>query len=1265
MPTINTITDTTKFKTWIETINYIIAALRPATHTTSGLLTSEDKIKLDSIESGADRVDIDNVTVSVNNSNSTILLEGNTGKSHILNFVPGNGVNITSSETQSGTSKKYNVSISSSSYSQATGSTETESGSLGLVQAPAGVSERMLFADMSWRTAESSVVSDSDYPISSRAVNDALNEYARKNHASSESTYGLGTEYTFGHVKLIDNSSDALDVSSGVAVTPKALYNVEQTAQRAEQQANQNHAEISELQNKIVGAYRYAGTVSSYDDLLDISASVGDVYNVSTTLGNDGPNYAWNGMSWDNLGGLLSIDTQPVQGSNNAITSGSVYNEISKLAPKNHASSETIYGLGNSENYGHLKLTDNIDDSYKMNDGYAVSPSVTYQLWQYEQQTRDMVIESGNYHIFNSADEAYLPDAYHDENAVLSVPSKIAFAEVNTLVSEITQRVENIELNYANTKGDEFTGNVKFSAGTRENIVSLNASESIIYINPDLSNNFSLDCVKNEYEIDIQDIDDYSATFTLVIRGGENITFIWPDTVRWSNNMEPYLSSNIDILKFYTIDGGENWYVTHELSNSTTFLNIYGIITENDGYLYRLTDKMISKWKMPLSNETVMSSVSDGQGNYYILTKIESDSTTKHIYKYNGLDFQMYKSVYHTSDVMHKLYYHDSLYGIESQKIYKISDDSVDLSYTTEYKSSNILDFIIYNDIPYVIVYRSDVKSISVLYGTSDSQEISNEISKSIVNVQSENNIHFCILNNSLFVLYDSGMLIIDTNNNVTTYAFSCNDIISFVNDTMLSYFNNGIGTISVSDTGIDIHDWKYIGENYNVSDIKTTHLGLVISGNYGAKYPEFVNDSDGTRKEKLFNFSIVRIPYSQEVTEKRTLENSLDMSKIRYYTTDENKVCYDVNMKIPYDFVKIIPEHTVISSCDIIIVDNCKFGYIKLDFDENSNVYPTVTVPLTNSALSMGTSMRNIEDSVMKTTDVKYVIDCHTPSVDQNFVMCCDNGYIIDNLSGTYIHGDTKTTKIENTQNDSFVSGFCFMQQTDNSIEKIVYAITKTGYLTSYNFELKTWTDAIETKLSDDEKIDECYIMTTQDNNIILYGIKNNQLIKCTYIDESNIWKQEYTLYDFSKHSDNIQYLSHAIMDNNIIMVIQDVNTNTCIAINIDTMTNTCEQIILPVKLYGLISGMEVVDSYCYMTTTDGKILSYDMSYGCRIVFDTYRLYEFSGFMKTYDNNMNTLYAVTTNGVSFMLNIDTEIWEMKENFYIGSGKYFSAQSIN
>ena len=387
-------------------------------------------------------------------------------------------------------------------------------------------------------------------------------------------------------------------------------------------------------------------------------------------------------------------------------------------------------------------------------------------------------------------------------------------------------------------------------------------------------------------------------------------------------------------------------------------------------------------------------------------------------------------------------------------------------------------------------------------------------------------------------------------------------------------------------------------------------------------------------------------------------------MSKIRYYTTDENKVCYDVNMKIPYDFVKIIPEHTVISSCDIIIVDNCKFGYIKLDFDENSNVYPTVTVPLTNSALSMGTSMRNIEDSVMKTTDVKYVIDCHTPSVDQNFVMCCDNGYIIDNLSGTYIHGDTKTTKIENTQNDSFVSGFCFMQQTDNSIEKIVYAITKTGYLTSYNFELKTWTDAIETKLSDDEKIDECYIMTTQDNNIILYGIKNNQLIKCTYIDESNIWKQEYTLYDFSKHSDNIQYLSHAIMDNNIIMVIQDVNTNTCIAINIDTMTNTCEQIILPVKLYGLISGMEVVDSYCYMTTTDGKILSYDMSYGCRIVFDTYRLYEFSGFMKTYDNNMNTLYAVTTNGVSFMLNIDTEIWEMKENFYIGSGKYFSAQSI-
>ena len=69
--------------------------------------------------------------------------------------------------------------------------------------------------------------------------------------------------------------------------------------------------------------FRYAGQVDSIDDL-PADAAPGDVYDVRDS----GANYVWTGTQWDNLGGILSVDSVPTQGSTNPVASGGVYDAI-------------------------------------------------------------------------------------------------------------------------------------------------------------------------------------------------------------------------------------------------------------------------------------------------------------------------------------------------------------------------------------------------------------------------------------------------------------------------------------------------------------------------------------------------------------------------------------------------------------------------------------------------------------------------------------------------------------------------------------------------------------------------------------------------------------------------------------------------------------------------------------------------------------------------------------------------------------------------
>ena len=59
----------------------------------------------------------------------------------------------------------------------------------------------------------------------------------------------------------------------------------------------------TEVDNKVSSVYKYKGSVATYQDLPSSGQVVGDVYNVES----DGSNYAWNGTTWDKLGGDIDL----------------------------------------------------------------------------------------------------------------------------------------------------------------------------------------------------------------------------------------------------------------------------------------------------------------------------------------------------------------------------------------------------------------------------------------------------------------------------------------------------------------------------------------------------------------------------------------------------------------------------------------------------------------------------------------------------------------------------------------------------------------------------------------------------------------------------------------------------------------------------------------------------------------------------------------------------------------------------------------------
>lgn len=84
-----------------------------------------------------------------------------------------------------------------------------------------------------------------------KALKDGLATKAPTNHASSATTYGIGTGTNYGHVKLSDSTTSTSSTSSGIAATPKAVNDALTSAK----------SYTDDKVSNLTGPMKYMGTV--------------------------------------------------------------------------------------------------------------------------------------------------------------------------------------------------------------------------------------------------------------------------------------------------------------------------------------------------------------------------------------------------------------------------------------------------------------------------------------------------------------------------------------------------------------------------------------------------------------------------------------------------------------------------------------------------------------------------------------------------------------------------------------------------------------------------------------------------------------------------------------------------------------------------------------------------------------------------------------------------------------------------------------------
>lgn len=210
---------------------------------------------------------------------------------------------------------------------------------------------------------------------------------AKRNHASSDTTYGTGTSSNYGHVKLSASTSSTSGVNDGVAATPSAVKAVKDIAD-SKYSIPSGGVPYSDMSSGVKASLDKADTALQQQDISGKLDKTGDGKDVTVTFTETSS--MTNVVSGDTLDLLFgkvskwfsnlkylafqeSVTDDEISGkiSDAHIASASTWNG---KADKSHASSTTAYGTGTSSNYGHVKLSDDTDSSSGASDGVAATP---------------------------------------------------------------------------------------------------------------------------------------------------------------------------------------------------------------------------------------------------------------------------------------------------------------------------------------------------------------------------------------------------------------------------------------------------------------------------------------------------------------------------------------------------------------------------------------------------------------------------------------------------------------------------------------------------------------------------------------------------------------------------------------------------------------------------------------------------------------------------------------------------------------------------
>lgn len=204
---------------------------------------------------------------------------------------------------------------------------------------------------------------------------------------------------------------------------------------------------------------------------------------------------------------------------------------LDKLAPKNHASEENTYGVGNSTLYGHIKLSDDIDSESNVENGVGATPSAVkkaYDKANAAQNTANSAMEKAST-IFAGSTPGLVPEATPaDARKVLLGDGTWD----NTNLEPMSEKAQSL----GSVSGDT---SIDLSAGLAISATIAGAT-TFSLTNPPSTG---------------------SVAVVMQLTNGGSAAVTWPTSIKWSGGTAPKLTAaGIDIIVLTTSDAGVTWY---------------------------------------------------------------------------------------------------------------------------------------------------------------------------------------------------------------------------------------------------------------------------------------------------------------------------------------------------------------------------------------------------------------------------------------------------------------------------------------------------------------------------------------------------------------------------------------------------------------------------------------------------------------------------------------------------------------------------------